>query len=29
MSWEDTWSLVSARTGLIEPDIFFQRLNNG
>lgn len=29
MTWDETWAHVSSRTGIIEPDIFFQRLNNG
>lgn len=28
-NWQDTWAVISARTGITEPEIFFQRLNNG
>lgn len=27
-SWEETWSIISSRTGIIEPEAFFQRMNN-
>jgi MinD-like ATPase involved in chromosome partitioning or flagellar assembly len=27
-SWEETWSLISSRTGIIEPESFFERINN-
>jgi hypothetical protein len=27
-TWEETWSLIASRTGILEPDAFFQRLNN-
>ena len=27
-TWEDKWSVISSRTGIIEPEIFFQRVNN-
>ena len=29
MTWDHAWEIISSRTGIIEPDIFFQRLNNG
>ena len=29
MNWDQAWDVISSRTGIIEPDIFFQRLNNG
>lgn len=28
LTWEEKWSLISSRTGIIEPDAFFQRMNN-
>jgi len=28
MTWEETWSLIVSRTGILEPEAFFQRLNN-
>jgi len=28
-SWDEMWSIISSRTGITEPDIFFQRLSNG
>lgn len=28
-SWENTWQIITSRTGITEPDIFFERLNNG
>jgi hypothetical protein len=28
-SWEETWSIISMRTGITEPEIFFHRFNNG
>ena len=28
-NWQKTWQLISARTGITDPDIFFHRLNNG
>ena len=28
-SWENIWQTISSRTGITEPDIFFERLNNG
>lgn len=27
-TWEEIWSVISSRTGIIEPEIFFQRINN-
>lgn len=27
-SWEETWSIISSRTGITEPEAFFQRMNN-
>jgi hypothetical protein len=27
--WDDIWQIISSRTGITDPDIFFQRLNNG
>lgn len=27
-AWEETWSNISSRTGIIEPEAFFQRMNN-
>eukprot|EP01038_Epipyxis_sp_PR26KG_P006859 gene6859-9393_t len=27
-SWEEIWSFISSKTGIIEPDAFFQRMNN-
>lgn len=27
-SWDESWEIISGRTGIIEPDIFFKRLNN-
>ena len=27
--WESTWQIITSRTGITEPDIFFERLNNG
>lgn len=27
-SWEDTWAVISSRTGIIEPEAFFDRINN-
>lgn len=27
--WDDNWQIISSRTGITDPDIFFQRLNNG
>jgi len=27
-SWDESWEIISSRTGIIEPDIFFKRLNN-
>jgi hypothetical protein len=27
-TWEETWSLIVQRTGILEPEAFFQRLNN-
>ena len=27
-AWEDVWSTISARTGIIEPEAFFERINN-
>jgi hypothetical protein len=29
MSWEEIWASISMRTGITEPEIFFQRLKNG
>jgi hypothetical protein len=26
--WDETWSYISSRTGIIEPEAFFQRMNN-
>lgn len=26
--WEDVWSVISSRTGIIEPEAFFDRINN-
>lgn len=26
--WENTWAVITARTGITEPEIFFQRYNN-
>merc|ERR1711939_996929 len=28
-SWDRMWRVISNRTGITDPDIFFQRLNNG
>lgn len=28
-NWEDTWAIISARTCITDPDIFFHRINNG
>lgn len=28
-NWADIWVIISSRTGITEPEIFFQRLNNG
>jgi len=28
MSWEEVWQMVSSRTGIMEPDVFFQRIKN-
>lgn len=28
-SWEQTWSIISSRTGIMEPEAFFQRVENG
>ena len=28
-SWEEIWASISMRTGITEPEIFFQRMNNG
>lgn len=28
-SWDHMWQVISSRTGITDPDIFFQRLNNG
>lgn len=27
--WDEMWSVISSRTGIVEPEIFFQRLTNG
>lgn len=27
--WDHMWQVISSRTGITDPDIFFQRLNNG
>lgn len=27
-TWDQTWSIISSRTGIIEPESFFQRLTN-
>jgi hypothetical protein len=27
-SWQEMWNIISTRTGITEPEIFFQRLNN-
>jgi hypothetical protein len=27
-NWAETWNMISYRTGIIEPEIFFQRLEN-
>ena len=27
--WEEMWSVISSRTGIVEPEIFFMRLTNG
>ncbi|KAJ1432489.1 hypothetical protein B484DRAFT_429886 [Ochromonadaceae sp. CCMP2298] len=27
-AWENTWSVISSRTGIIEPQAFFERINN-
>jgi len=27
-AWEEMWSVISARTGIIEPEAFFDRINN-
>ena len=27
--WDEMWSVISARTGIVEPEIFFMRLSNG
>jgi hypothetical protein len=27
-TWEETWALIVSRTGILEPESFFQRLNN-
>lgn len=29
MTWEEMWPIISSRTGITEPDIFFMRLSNG
>eukprot|EP00607_Mallomonas_marina_P010222 CAMPEP_0182421964 /NCGR_PEP_ID=MMETSP1167-20130531/7553_1 /TAXON_ID=2988 /ORGANISM="Mallomonas Sp, Strain CCMP3275" /LENGTH=1186 /DNA_ID=CAMNT_0024599637 /DNA_START=36 /DNA_END=3596 /DNA_ORIENTATION=+ len=28
-TWQQTWQIISQRTGITDPDIFFQRQNNG
>lgn len=28
LTWEDKWSLISSKTGIMEPEAFFQRMNN-
>lgn len=28
-SWANTWQIITSRTGITEPDIFFDRMNNG
>jgi serine/threonine protein kinase len=28
-TWEEMWPIISSRTGIVEPDIFFMRLSNG
>jgi len=28
-TWDDIWSIICSRTGISEPEIFFQRINNG
>lgn len=28
-NWDNTWQIITSRTGITEPDIFFERLNNG
>lgn len=28
-SWEEMWSIISSRTGIVEPEIFFERLATG
>jgi len=27
-SWDESWNIISSRTGIIEPEIFFKRWNN-
>lgn len=27
--WKDQWNMISSRTGIIEPEVFFDRINNG
>jgi len=27
--WQNTWQMISMRTGIIDPEIFFRRLTNG
>jgi hypothetical protein len=29
ISWQEKWHIITSRTGITDPDIFFQRLNNG
>eukprot|EP01035_Chromulina_nebulosa_P020412 gene20412-26490_t len=28
-SWEEIWPIICKRTGITDPDVFFQRINNG
>lgn len=29
VSWQEKWQIITSRTGITDPEIFFQRLNNG
>jgi hypothetical protein len=28
MTWEEVWAMISIRTGIMEPEVFFQRIKN-